>query len=302
MSPHHVAPAGGRRGFSLVELMVTIAIVALLVALTLPAVQQAREAARRTTCASNVRQLGLALVQYAGFMGGMLVPHHDDDAERIAGTAAGVYPYPGTSLYWFGKVDGNEPDPAKQLDFRAGPLAPFMETNKAVYQCPNFGIRQVATASYGSLTTAYDYNLQLGPGTRYDFDNPNGNWGYDLLDGEPLAYRMADLTELGRTIGFAESAQVRYDLKFLENLGGLIPPSRNFPTVHFRHPKALAQVFFMDGHVEAWALRPAVPDVPGSNWLTQDQADLMQQKQLGSVCIGDPRDPDTQDLLYDRVK
>jgi len=96
-----------RPGFTIVELLVVIAIVATLAALLLPAVQGVREAARTTQCASNMRQVGLAVMTYADAHHGRFPrTDHDRDAE-------------GESLSWIFTV------------------APFLENCDAVRICPS---------------------------------------------------------------------------------------------------------------------------------------------------------------------
>lgn len=90
-----------RSGFTLVELVVVIAIVGVLIALLLPAVQQARETARRIDCSSHLRQIALGVHQYYEVYNGEFFLHHPFDADVIAlAGAADSF----AEIYWEDKI------------------------------------------------------------------------------------------------------------------------------------------------------------------------------------------------------
>jgi len=283
-----------RPGFTLVELLVSIAIIGVLVGLLLPAVQSAREMARSTTCGSNIRQLGIALQNYVSANGGRLLPLKVDDATRIAGTIADPdqNPYPGKSRYWFAEIDESRPVESGKIDFTLGTLSPFMEGNVAAYQCPNFGLQAVDVVRFGKMATGFDYNASLGAGTEYDWDN------YPTVTQKPTrVYTIGQVRETQRTIAFAESAIVYFlpPYPLRENLGGLLLPSTADPSVHFRHAGQRANVAFLDGHVETYTRK-----FRAGPWTDPAQLKPMEFYGIGIVCDGDPNDDTQCDALYDR--
>jgi prepilin-type N-terminal cleavage/methylation domain-containing protein len=114
-----------QRGFTLIELLVVIAIIAILIALLLPAVQQAREAARRTQCRNNLKQIGLALHNYHDVYG-VLPP------EKIMGNR------PGTNTLWCapGSPRTWDAEPGNWAVF----IMPFLEQANEFKQL-NFAVR-----------------------------------------------------------------------------------------------------------------------------------------------------------------
>ena len=291
----HQSPASVRRhrqGFTLIELLVVIAIIAVLIGLLLPAVQQAREAARRTQCKNNLKQLSLALHNYAETYAGGLPCYRIDNAKFIANASA--YPSVGQSRFWFGNVNYDQPNPALQLDFSQGQLAPYMETNYAAYQCPDFGPGQVETVRFGKMASGYGYNgMYLGYGINYNWANwPNPTPTADF-------HQLRDVQQMTNTVAFGDSAQVDFTLAFQETWL-LEPPSQNYPTSHFRHSDT-TNVAFMDGHVESRS-RFFKISIPGNNFLSASQAGRIEEKRLGYVSDGNLGNPAKQDELYNLQK
>jgi len=254
--PRHVETPAARApavfrvlvGFSLVELLVVVAVVALLTTVLLPGLCLARSQARRVKCASNVGQLGHAFHMYAVDYRGMAMP------------LAYFERWPTT--YWFGqeRLTGS-------MDQTRGFLWPYLRSDlreEGVYECPEqpLGTIDVLQGAAGAVTSTYGYNgYYLSPETTPGWAGNIGHRPWQNLD---------SLDHPQNVFVFADTMIDWFGQ--LKNCALLDPPfvysrsSRSWrrnenPTTSFRHGW-LANAVHADGHVESL---PPNPDLVTSH-------------------------------------
>jgi len=183
--PRTEMPAASR-GFSLIELLVVISIIALLIGLTLPALGQAREAARSTVCLSNARQLGVATLGFASDHDDRF-PHYSRFETEVATSGDTRYWWFGAEINWtFGSAG------TRQIDLTQSPLAEYFggDIHEGL-ACPDFPADDPQffpkfdqrSAHYGANTSLLDRHapfLQMTSEPRFvaEVKSPSGVFLY----------------------------------------------------------------------------------------------------------------------------
>ena len=148
MYKHHSSSGNSRRGFTLIELLVVIAIIAILAAILFPVFAQAKAAAKKTACISNIKQIDLATIMYAGDVDDEVPPYFSGYSPSLGYTSPQFY-WPQLISPYIQKVSGTGHDINGQNQAIDGDLSGVffdpIETFKSQKGDPNCSYGTVAS-------------------------------------------------------------------------------------------------------------------------------------------------------------
>lgn len=205
------------RGFTLIELLVVIAIIAVLVALLLPAVQQAREAARRSQCKNNLKQLGLAIHNYHDVNNSLPIGVHSRWGQSWTWA---VLPFlEQSSVFDIMPQPINDDGVWTGTDARSLALIQIARTSVPVFLCPTQPGGPKEPDNVNGLTgrAMNSYLANAGGDARNDnlgadgMDRSNGLFhAIDMAGGQGRTFQLRDVTDgLSNTVLAGETEYIK---------------------------------------------------------------------------------------------